>query len=97
LKPYINREGYLYFGAAKVEVGESRIPFAAEAIKRKIVYSLAVPSSDSNTPNFTRMLFNSGKIEPVFSLNKQKLRIKKFTVQNKQLTIQFQPEQNGKK
>jgi hypothetical protein len=38
------------------------------------------------------MLFNSGKIEPVFSFNKQKLRIKKFTVQNKQLTIQFQPE-----
>jgi hypothetical protein len=92
LKPYINREGYLYFGAAKVEVGESRIPFVAEAIKRKIVYSLAVPSSDSNTPKFTRMLFNSGKIEPVFSLNKQKLRIKQFTVQNKQLTIQFQPE-----
>jgi hypothetical protein len=92
LKPYINREGSLYFGAAKVEVGESRIPFAAEAIKRKIVYSLAVPSSDSNTPNFTKMLFNSGKIEPVFSLNKQKLRIKEFTVQNKQLTIQFQPE-----
>jgi hypothetical protein len=92
LKPYINREGYLYFGASKVEVGESRIPFVAEAIKRKIVYSLANPLSDSNTSNFTGMLFNSGKIEPVFSLNQRKLRIKKFTVQNKQLTIQFQPE-----
>jgi hypothetical protein len=92
LKPYINREGYLYFGAAKVEVGESRIPFVAEAIKRKIIYGLADPSNDSNASNFTGMLFNSGKIEPVFSFNKRKLRIKKFTVQNKQLTIQFQPE-----
>jgi hypothetical protein len=92
LKPYVSSEGYLYFGASKVQVGESRIPFAAEAIKRKIIYGLADPSNDSNTSNFTGMLFNSGKIEPVFSLNKQKLRIKKFTVQDKQLTIQFQPE-----
>jgi hypothetical protein len=92
LKPYVNREGYLYFGASKVQVGESRIPFAAEVIKRKILYSLAAPSNDSNTADFTGMLFNSGKMEPVFSFNHRKLRIKKFTVQNKQLTIQFQPE-----
>jgi hypothetical protein len=92
LKPYINNEGFLYFGASKVQVGESRIPFVAEAVKRKILYRLADPSNDSNTADFTGMLFNSGKMEPVFSLNKQKLRIKKVTIQDKQLIIQFQPE-----
>jgi hypothetical protein len=92
LKPYINKEGFLYFGASKVQVGESRIPFAAEAIKRKILYRLAGPSNDSNTADFIGMLFNSGKMEPVFSLNRQKLRIKRVTIQDKQLIIQFQPE-----
>ncbi len=92
LKPYINKEGYFCPKVSKVQAGTSRIPFVAETMKRRVLYRLAGLSKDSGTADFVGMLFNSGKIEPVFSFNHRKLRIEKITVQNKQLTIQFLPE-----
>jgi hypothetical protein len=92
LKPYINKKGYLFFRASKVQVGQSRIPFAAEVVKRKILYGLAGISDDADTANFVGILFNRGQMEPVFSFNKRNLRIAKITVRKEKLTIQFKPE-----
>ncbi len=91
LKPYIDRKGYFSLKGSKIEAGESRIPFAGEAVKRKIIEGLAgfvnnLDVSDSKAPLF------DAKIEPVFSLNHQKHRIDKITVQDKELIIHFLPQ-----
>ncbi|MGA2916574.1 MAG: hypothetical protein ABSE89_11165 [Sedimentisphaerales bacterium] len=88
LKPYIDKNGYFSLKESQIEAGESRIPFAGEAVKKKIIEGLAGFFNNLNVSDFNETSFDV-KIEPVFSLNHQKHRIDKITVQNKELIIHF--------
>jgi len=92
-KPYIGREGYFFLKVSKIQAGRSRIPFIVGTIKRKILQELAGFLNSLDIADSTEALFNSHRIEPVFSVNHQKLRIGKITIQNKELVISFLPEQ----
>jgi predicted PurR-regulated permease PerM len=94
LKPYISREGYFFLKVPEIQAGRSRIPFIVETVKRKILQELADFLNGLDIADSTRALFNSRRIEPVFSLNHRKLRIDKITVQNKELLIHFLPQQD---
>jgi len=95
LKPYINKEGYFLPGISKVRVGKSRIPFAAKAVKRKVLYGLAGFFKDPDTANFAGVLFSSDRIEPVFPFNHRKLRVEKITILDKEMVISFLPQQDN--
>ena len=93
LKPCIDKKGYFFLKVSKIQAGRSRIPFVAEAVKGKILEGLAGFLNDLNIADSTAALFNSRRIEPVFSLNHRKLRIDKITVQDRKLIIHFLPQQ----
>jgi hypothetical protein len=95
LKPYINKEGYFFPKVSKIQVGRSRIPFVADAVKGKILGELTDFLNNLDIADSTIALFNSHGIEPVFSLNHRKLRIDKITIQDKELIIHFLPQQGG--
>ena len=91
LKPYIDKNGYFSLKKSQIEAGESLIPFAGDAVKRKIIEGLAGFFNNLKVSDFNEASFDA-KIEPVFSLNHQKHRIDKITVQDKELTIHFLPQ-----
>lgn len=94
LKPYINREGYFFLKVPKIQAGRSRIPFAVSAAKARILQELAGFLNNLDIADSTQALFNSRRIEPVFSINHRKLRIDKISIQNKELLIHFLPQQD---
>jgi uncharacterized protein YpmS len=93
LKPYIDKEGQFFLGVSKVQVGNSRVPFVAETLKRKVLEGLDGFSNSSDVTDFVKVLFNNGRIEPMFSINHKKLNVEKITTQDKELIIRFLPEQ----
>ena len=94
LKPYIDKEGYFFLKASKIQAGQSRVPFIGEAVKRKILRELT-NFLNENIADSTEALLNSRRIEPVFSLNHRRLRIDKITIRDKELMIHFLPWQGG--
>jgi hypothetical protein len=94
LKPYIDKEGYFFLKASKIQAGQSRVPFIGEAVKRKILRELT-DFLNKNITDSTEALLNNRRIEPVFSLNHRKLRIDKITIRDKELMIHFLPWQGG--
>lgn len=94
-KPVIDKNGHFSLGVSKFQAGSSRIPFAAEAMKEKMLSGLGGYLKDPDAADFVKSLFDNSKIEPVFSINRSKLRVGKITAQNKKLIIHFLPEQDG--
>jgi len=91
LKPYVNGRGYFSPGL-KIQAGTSDIPFAADAVKRKIIYNLAGISSDSNISDYVGMFFSDNKIIPEFSFHHRNLRIEKIILDDKKMIVGFLPE-----
>jgi hypothetical protein len=94
LKPYIDKEGYFLLKGSQIEAGQSRIPFAGEAVKRKVIEGLVRFINNLDIGDFNEASLDNRKIEPVFSINHRKHRIEKITVDEGKLTIYFLPQQN---
>ncbi len=93
LKPYINRHGYFFLKVPEIQAGTSHIPFAVSAVKGRILRELADFLNNLDIADSAKAVFDSRRIEPVFSINHQKLRIDKIAIQDKQLMIHFLPVQ----
>lgn len=91
LKPAIDKNGYFTLDNSQIYAGQSRIPYSSRAIKRKIVEGLTGFVNNLKINDFNQPLLDN-KIEPVFSLNRQKHRIDKITVLDNELVIHFQPQ-----
>jgi hypothetical protein len=89
LRPYIDKKGYFHSGLSKILAGKSRIPFAVEILKRKILYKLASISDESDIGGVIGILFSGDKTEPVFTLNHTTLRIEKIKIRNREITVSF--------
>jgi len=94
LKPYIDKEGYFLLKESQIEAGRSRIPFAGEAVKRKVLEGLVRFINNLDIGDFNEASLNNRRIEPVFSLNHRRHRIEKITVGDKELIIHFLPQQD---
>jgi predicted PurR-regulated permease PerM len=94
LKPYISREGYFFLKVPEIQAGRSRIPFIVGTVKRKILQELTDFLNNLDIADSAMTVFDGRKIEPVFSINHQKLRIDKISIQNKELLIHFLPQQD---
>ena len=92
LKPYIDSQGRLFINASKIQAGKSRIPFAAEAVKRKILYELAGISGDADTAAVFASLLASDGIKPEFSINHRKLCVDEIAVRDQNLLLHFNPQ-----
>jgi len=92
LKPYIDKEGYFLLKESQIEAGRSRIPFAGEAVKRKVLEGLVRFINNLDIGDFNEASLNNRRIEPVFSLNHRRHRIEKITVGDKELIIHFLPQ-----
>jgi len=92
LKPHIDREGYFFLKGAQVELGQSRIPYAGEAIKRKVLEGLVGFINKLDIGDFNEASFANRRIKPVFLLNHRKHRIDNITVGDKELMIHFLPQ-----
>jgi hypothetical protein len=92
LKPYIDKEGYFLLKESQIEAGRSRIPFAGEAVKRKVLEGLVRFINNLGIGDFNEASLNNRRIEPVFSLNHRRHRIEKITVGDKELIIHFLPQ-----
>jgi len=92
LKPYIDKEGYFLLKESQIEAGRSRIPFAGEAVKRKVLEGLVRFINNLDIGDFNEASLNNRRIKPVFSLNHRRHRIEKITVGDKELIIHFLPQ-----
>jgi hypothetical protein len=92
LKPYIDRAGFLILKES-VETGTSPVPYAGETAKKKILEKLAGFLNNINVDDFNKASFDNRRIEPIFSINHQRQRIEKITVEDGKLTIYFLPQQ----
>ena len=95
IEPKIDKDGKLLLNAVDFQVGRSSLPFAAERIRKKIISCLGENFKTEKTDEFFSAILSTGKIEPVFKINRSKVRIEKITVQNEELIIHFSPEHNG--
>jgi hypothetical protein len=92
LKPYIDKKGYFFLGVSKIQAGQSRIPFAAGVAEKKVLGEFGSFLNNSDNADFIKVLFSGGKVEPVFYINRKKVRIEKMMVMDKELVIYFLPE-----
>jgi len=90
LKPYVNKKGYFSTGV-KIQAGTSSIPFAANMVKRKVLYNLSGITNDSNIADYAGVFLSGNKIVPEFSFNHRSLRIEKIVVRKKELIVYFLP------
>ncbi len=93
LKPGIGKKGQFFLGVSKIQAGNSRVPFVAGTLERKVLKGLNGFLNSSDTADFAKALFDNSRIEPVFSINHKKLRVEKIATQDKELIIRFLPEQ----
>lgn len=90
-KPYICEKGF-NAGLSKIQVGTSRIPFAASIIRDRLLYQLANLGPESDIVNYVGVLLSDNKITPEFSFNHRKIKIQKILIEEQRMIIGFLPE-----
>jgi len=94
LKPSVDEDGRFFLEVSKVQAGKSRVPFASEIVKKKILKSFDNLLEDSKNSSFIRALFNDSKAMPVFSINRKKVSIEGITVKENELSARFVPQED---
>ncbi|MBN1788414.1 MAG: hypothetical protein JW806_08470 [Sedimentisphaerales bacterium] len=92
LKPRTDEHGKFFLELTRMQLGNSKVPFADKIIKEKILESFENLTEDSKDSDFVKALFNESQAKPVFSVNRNKVSVEGITVEKGRLTAYFMPQ-----
>jgi len=95
IEPGIDSAGRLFLKSGAIKLGRSKIPFASDVAKKRLLQNFDSFFSEANFAEAltaVQSLLNEEHIEPVLRINGNNIRAEKITIDHQKLTIHFVPE-----